>query len=584
MTNDFAVEQQKKPSALPYGVVGAAAGAGGGYLIGKKVGNYKSYDDIIKEVEDTVKFTENTKEGAPNADLWKEVQEKQAKLKELENAATEAAKPQLPETAKERTDYEAAQRKVDDAIKTLQEQANKDAGVTTQRYGKFPTEAVLKAEITDPEEFNLAKKYLDRYNNAKKDIFNAGTDASNLRDKIKSEKTNVENFYKGLAKYNPKLEVQNQYSKNIKAELEKILPKDFASEVKNMDYNKIQQYQSMFGEDIFSISDTYVKNATVAVDKTPGKKVWVTVNDSVVKTKRNDLRQQLIDNITTYIGNDTKLQGYDEKFFTQNKATLEMDLMKPIKDIGGVAGLEGEWKNAKNMLRDIENLEFQLKNGTKSFGVNSTTGVTNRYACGSQWVSSQSELNDLKRKSEILLEMSEKYNKGKAEILGARGSVISQDVRVTSLQRQLRDAVANDPGIQDVLKSIETLNREKAPELDKNVYQKLKSLINMEEVTSGNAREITEADIKKELVETRDRLKGIYEEAAKKSGVVNEEAKKAAEEAAANGKKDLETSVKNLIEKVGKGKIKPWLAAVIGGVALGAIALGIGASRKSKEA
>ena len=139
MTNDFSVEQQRKPSAFPYVATGIAAGGALGYAkLPKWTGKVKSHEDIVKEMEDKDAFTKNTAEGAPQAAEWKDVQAKANEVKDAEKALEEASKPKIPEGMKESSDLKIARDNMQREIDRLQAIENgkvkSSAGVS---YGAY---------------------------------------------------------------------------------------------------------------------------------------------------------------------------------------------------------------------------------------------------------------------------------------------------------------------------------------------------------------------------------------------------------------------------------------------------------------
>ena len=93
MSDDLSI-QQKRPSAMPYMLVGGAAGAGAGYVVNEKfISKPMSHEEIIAEVNSKDAFTKRTAEGVEHAGSWNEVK---TKMGELEAAKAELAKAEQP--------------------------------------------------------------------------------------------------------------------------------------------------------------------------------------------------------------------------------------------------------------------------------------------------------------------------------------------------------------------------------------------------------------------------------------------------------------------------------------------------------
>ena len=87
MTDEMTIQQRKSP--LVPTVLGAAAGAGGGALVGHLMTKPMTHDDVIAEVNAKDKFEARTADGAKEAASWKEVGAKQDALKAAEEELAE---------------------------------------------------------------------------------------------------------------------------------------------------------------------------------------------------------------------------------------------------------------------------------------------------------------------------------------------------------------------------------------------------------------------------------------------------------------------------------------------------------------
>lgn len=584
MTNDFSVEQ-KKPSVLPYAGLGAVAGGVTGYAgLPKWTGKPMTHEDLIKEIEDTATFSDKVKEGAQDADLWKEAEAKNKAVKDAEKALEEASKPKLPSGTSEAQIRDQVEKEAKEWIEAEQARVDKAAGNTGRRVKGFPTkEAVAKMELGE-EERKVLYDYCDKYETARKNIFakdgyvdllinGDGTGSKPLG--LKQAKKNLSDFYSTLPAHKKNAAIKDEYSKQIAAQVESFLPKSFNASSINS-YEMLKECQAMYGDDLFSVTDSYVRGAK-PLEVTPGKRVYVTVNESALKSKRNSFREQITDNISKYIEKDAELKGFDEKFLKENKAALELNLKTPITAVADVPSLTAKGKTARETLLKLDGLEHRIKSGEIKFP--SSINVNGADIA----IADQAALDTLKRENVYLRDIATQYTKEKAKIQVARDSVIRQDVRVTYRQKKIKNAVNNDEGVKKVLDSIEFLNRETASESEKALYRRLKSMINVEEA-SGSAERITEDKLPQAL---KDKLKAAREAYAKKAateGKVDEAAKKAAEEKLGTVKNEFKEAAQKLIDKLPKKPgVKPIVGALIGAGAIG-LAGWLIAPKKPKEA
>ena len=143
MTDELSLQQQQVRQvgnyAVPGLIGGAAIGATGGWALNKyALQKPMSHEDIVKELNDKDKFESRTKDGAPEAASWKDVQEKGNALKTAEEELKTASEPVLE------ADNELM-KKLNDARdgydKALEEARNKISG------DKIKTKAHSWAEI-----------------------------------------------------------------------------------------------------------------------------------------------------------------------------------------------------------------------------------------------------------------------------------------------------------------------------------------------------------------------------------------------------------------------------------------------------
>lgn len=213
MTDEMTV-QGNRPSAMPYAVGGAAIGATTGYFAANKLPfkkpMYASYEDIIREVNDTTDFSK-LKEGksedvAKALDEAKVQAEKLAQVEQLKYDEVMNAKVDVLDADNAaRKEYEAAvktlkeKKPTDIEIENVAKELNKDAKEITEEMKKSAKEAIEK----DKQKY-FKKEYRDVEKALDKMIKEAGDnkvldDAVKVKyDKITAAKSEAETALKDL--------------------------------------------------------------------------------------------------------------------------------------------------------------------------------------------------------------------------------------------------------------------------------------------------------------------------------------------------------------------------------------------------
>lgn len=178
MTDELSIQAQQpqRTSPMPYVLGGAAVGAaaGGFSPVGVTKPKYSSYEDILKESEDT--FDKGIKKGGDNKSFWEAAKEHAEKVKNAESEydkkvqeikdAHKSAASELPETEQAAKDLKAAQQAYDDALKAEKTKlSSKGGGIR----GSIPPADSLDTKLSR-KELKTYNAIRDEYQQKLKDI------------------------------------------------------------------------------------------------------------------------------------------------------------------------------------------------------------------------------------------------------------------------------------------------------------------------------------------------------------------------------------------------------------------------------
>ena len=147
MANEIAVEQQRKPSALPTLLTAGVAGGAAAYLTRPK---YQTHEEIINSIKDVTDFSEKSE-----PEVWNAVKEKYNKVQELEKELEAKIKESKPKTSK-------GQKLTDEAKKVA-----KEAGKAAK---KLEEETIPKAKEELTQMTKELSQKLGKSGNLKKRI------------------------------------------------------------------------------------------------------------------------------------------------------------------------------------------------------------------------------------------------------------------------------------------------------------------------------------------------------------------------------------------------------------------------------
>lgn len=637
MTDDLTVQAQiqqpqvkRKDNTLPYTLGGLAVGGAAGALspYGLTKAKYSSYEDILKESEDT--FKSQIEKGGDNKTFWETARDHAQKVKDAEknydaevekikaeNKTTKVTVTDLPDSEKALKDELAnAQKAYDDRLKSLVDAEKNKLNVGNGRVTKFPTRQLLGTELSAAE-FKEFEPFLNDYENARNALlgqpgqkFQGGT-AKPAYDRIKTEKQTVEkmyddiynNYYRNLAdkdkaKFDP---TKGKVSKKIQSTVDDLLPEKFGTSIHPLpnqnvgfssakyNYDQFKAFQDRFGTEMFQIVDKNPGNTPgkgVFKVKNGNKDAWVIIDNAAVKAKRAAMKAEYADNIRRTMELKTQLGNFDAEFFKANEAALK-DLNQPITSAADLSKLQkpSVYKQALNRL-DV--IETSIKKGVDKYPVTIGSGVI---------IHNADELRVLRMQCQAEKELAEQYIKSKAQITNELKSIVRQDLRVDSAYRNMQNVIENDKGVKNAIDAVEkSLNGKYASEADKSLYEKVKGLMKPEtSITPEEINNKAEAAAKKaiEAEKVATDLQAAKDKVAAKIKELGMEGKELSQEeldkivkekigTKAEYTAEVNKAAKEALEK-DLGRIKTpnrWANAAIAGAALALVGLGIGASTK----
>lgn len=579
--------QPQKTSTTPYTVGGAVVGGLAGAGINSWVKKPMSWEDVLSEVKDTTDFSTKADPASWEA-VKKEAQnvaDLEAKLKNVpEKTLTSGAEFDALEAAKKARDAEFE--------RLVNVEANKGGKLSS----KFPTKETLQNELNS-KEYKLFEPYYNRYQNAKAKLVGrpgaqyAGGTVKPLYDKIKTEKSAVENLYnqfytdynklskKAQENFDP-LKKGSAAAKRINTTVDTILPEKYGSFFSaRPSYDKVKQYQERFGEEIFEIVDknpgSTSGKSVFKVTNPKGKTEWVLIDKEALSAKREALKNEYAENVKSFIENKKELEGFNKKFFEANETALKDDLRRGIKKPADLIHL-GQPKDMKTALNGIEVIELALNNGTVKYPQTVT---------GLGVIKNENDLRVLKMQLQTQKDLAEAYTKELGQLKKTKNSIIGSDVRVDSAVKKFQKTISEDKGVQSAIDAIEKLNGKYATDEQKALYTKIKGLIGTENTVASTAD--IEAKVREMMkdgsFETKvKQAQEAFDKAVESKGTANTAAKEAIEKELAAAKSKLQQSAEALGNKFKKGGTNKWVAAGIGAV-IGAAALyGIAASKNKK--
>ena len=637
MADELAIQQvqQNQGSVTPYVIGGAAVGGVGGYLspVGVKKPKYTSFDDILKESEDTFKTqiekdTENKTfwetaqkhvEAVKNAE--KEYDDKVAKIKEESKTAT----GQLPadnEAAKKLTE---AQKAYDDELAKLVEAEKKKLGKGTVEIKAG--EIKKFSELTTDQ---LPTTYASGKQKGKKI---AGNDIEKLYERLTNEVKNAENALE--TRLNTTLRADKNaaladFQVNIigKAitDTEALPADDFAEYFEkgtrkhpSESYKRAVKIANTYYADVTTLTQDQL--ASIGTEYKPGESIpkrmrtasfsvkdpttnrYVTRNiyyDPDVYDNLLDAEQKKVENLRKNLADqlfaesqrastlNRELRVLDKKFEQSlrndmnqltntglyDPVTDKLDLAKIKSEGGFIAG-----KKDSKYIADMKILEDAYRDAIKTAKKTGgspilsplPTGLSGNY--GSATI--EEALKQAQARHSILKKYSSEYNTLYTQIQNcAKNNTIVQE-----LDTKIAEAISNDKGVQKARAAL----AEQFPE----VYSAKASKLSADEI-AAKAQEAAQKAVDSSSVKSKlEAAKKAAEEEAKKLGLsakelTDDELAKILKEKGLGSKEEylaqLKKAAQEAVEK-DLGKIKgpnKWVNAAIAAAALVLVGWGIG--------
>lgn len=623
MSDELAIQQQKQGSATPYALGGAVVGglAGAFSPVGVTKPKYSSYEDILKESEDT--FNREISKGGDNKGFWetakshanavqnaeKEYESQVAKIREESKSAV----GQLPadnEAAKKLTE---AQKAYDDELAKLVEAEKKKLGKGTVEIKAG--EIKKFSELTTDQ---LPTTYASGKHKGKKI---AGNNVEKLYDDLTGEVKKAENALE--TRLNTTLRADKNaaladFQVNIigKAitDTEALSADDFAEYFEkgtrkhpSESYKRAVKIANSYYADVTTLTQDQI--VSIGTEYKPGEKVpkrmrttsfsvkdpttnrYVTRNiyyDPDVYDNLLDAEQKKVENLRKNLADqlfaesqkastlNRELRVLDKKFEQSlrndmnqltntglyDPVTDKLDLAKIKTEGGFIAG-----KKNTGYIADIKALE-KAKNAKATV---LPAGLKGNYGSASV----EEALKQAQARHSILKKYSSEYNTLYTQIQDcAKNNTIVQE-----LDTKIAEAISNDKGVQKARAAL----AEQFPE----VYSAKASKLSADEI-AAKAQEAAQKAVDSSSVKSKlEAAKKAAEEEAKKLGLTakeltDDELLKILKEKGLGSKEEylakVKKSAQEAIEK-DLGKIKgpnKWVNAAIAAAALGLVGLGIG--------
>lgn len=537
MSEDLSI-QQKRPSAMPYMLGGAAVGTGVGLGVNHWTnfakGTPMTHEDIIKEVNDTTAFSKRTAEGVEHAATWKEVGEKHAAWQAAEEGV-KTAELGTPKDANLVAKMEKAtkdkEKFIEDFVKNEKNVAKK--AVTGKLHVVTPDEIQALGSAIKAEEAAEVNRLIADYNAALKNA-KATVDRSaynGFSNTVRGSFKQIDmaaRADKGLLAYlgfDKRAKAVANEVKNLETQIAKLYPeiqlsetKRIAAEMKKagLDYSKSSKKQ--VNKFLQGLNNNIAEQRKALLTEILGEKVQVPVIDKATgKVKET---------ISSY-ANVERISQIEQKYidslarFDANPEVIKAGGRSSIKSVkhyqAQISKLDKKAADYATKLKDLQKLETLAKR-LENIERTHTNGI-NKFVDGISYAKQQT----------------------------------------TKINNAIEQAVAKQRG-----KLERFTNKEGRSALKELLFPvKEAAEINVEEATVR----AKEAFSKTEAGKTLAQLEQKFASAAERE--VNKEAVALAKERAATARGEFEKTAKSLGEKYLKGGKAKWIAPVVGAVALG---------------
>lgn len=585
--------QQRKSPLVPT-VLGAAAGAGGGALVGHLMTKPMTHDDIIKDIHDTTTFSNRVKEGAPEAATWQEVKNKADEVAGLKEKLAQAEKG-VPTDPTIKSNLEKAQREYDNAIENLTEGKKKVASSSSKIE---IVEANKEWKMTE----DARKEYTQWYNDYKKALseFNNDSEVKELQNAISTRRSENEDLMDSIVKEAKEAIDKNKNHKkeakritNIADYLEKGEGEDFIkTEIKKKNFHHLSDSELIMhvGENnlISTSSNTPSGFIDIQVKKADGNYAFARIKETELNKlkhqKTNNIYNSIKESLESYSSAKNKLDNLSREVNIDSSLLRQAGITKKTLPKGGMSYLylsnnpkeklslnfkdflDTCMKNSDSYLEDIAKLvdegvqnldEVRTRKGRLSVTYNypkDIEKILTKYKDLGFVAETPKQLYD---QLTARVGIGRKYKSEKEALENVIEGIFAQDSQFVKLTQELN--VKNDKVLGVHRKKI--LGR----------YGKYLSSDSSTAKTETVAK-MTKEQAVAELAKTHPELKEALEKAQKAAEgaerKVDDAAVKKAQEAFDAGEKSLKEMAESLGKKMTKGPNK-WVAAGIGAAALG---------------
>lgn len=602
MSDELTIQPQvqQKSNAVPYAAGGAIIGGLAGALspVGVTKPKYASYEDILKESEDT--FKSQIEKGGEAKGVWEAAKEHAEKVKnaeaeydkkvqEIKDANTSKAGA-LPEDNLVAKQLKDAQTKYDAELKKLVQAEEKKLG-SAKTVSSMPTPDEMRLGIKGEDAAKVGSdwKYYDEtlkpnYEAEIKKVKTvAGTPGNaeyvKAKNGLNNYKTAIEDYYNAVAdaaaEKDPKEKVKKE--RDLRKKLDSIVENEY----KELSEAEIKAKAFRDGK-MQEATKKYSKLRPDYIDPKTGKKYVFRDGVSLKQLKKADaarvdaLRDTLAEEIKStsseYSAAKAELKNFEgQKTFQKlnKKGNQSGSYVCELSDINGKDAV----KTYKHELEVVENLTDPKK--AKKIKPSDITDLQTKYGLNPKDIN---ENGQIKNKIIARLSLAEQYAEKLKTVEGAMGG----QSRISAYKADMDKAVNTNADVKAAAKKI------------KNMAKKYG--INVDTVAdadvSAKAKEAAQKAIegKQVAADLKIATENAVKEAEKlgiKDGELTAKGKQLLEEL--GSKENYTTKVKNAAkEAIEKdlGKIKTpnkLVNGLIAGTALALVGLGIGSSMKKDQ-
>ena len=603
MSDELTIQPQvqQKSNAVPYAAGGAIVGGLAGALspVGVTKPKYASYEDILKESEDT--FKSQIEKGGDAKGVWEAAKEHAEKVKNAEaeydkkvqeikdaNTSKAGALPEDNEVAKQLKD---AQTKYDAELEKLVQAEEKKLG-SAKTVSSLPTPDEMRLGIKGDDAAKVGKdwKFYDEtlkpnYEAEIKKVKTvAGTPGNaeyvKAKNGLNNYKTAIENYYNAVAdaaaEKDPKQKVKKE--RGLGKRLDSIVENEYKYsadadlKAKAFKEGKMREAKGRFSSLTADYTDPktgkkYVFNDGVSLKQL--KKADVARVDAL----RDTLAEEIKATSSEYSAVKAELKNFEgQKAFQEynKKGNKSGSYVCELSDINGKDAV----KTYKHELEVVEKLADPKK--AKKIKPSDITDLQTKYGLNPKDIN---ENGQIKNKITARLSLAEQYAEKLKTVEGAMGG----QSRISAYKADMDKAVNTNADVKAAAKKIKNMAKRYGINVDTVADADV----------SAKAKEAAQKAIegKQVAADLKTATENAVKEAEKlgiKDGELTAKGKQLLEEL--GSKENYTTKVKNAAkEAIEKdlGKIKTpnkLVNGLIAGTALALVGLGIGSSMKKDQA